>query len=62
MQIKFVPEQCASHGLCTEAAPAVFELDEDGLLRVLDEQPADEHRSAVETAAAACPTGAIQVL
>jgi ferredoxin len=62
MQIKFSPEQCASHGLCAEAAPAVFELDEAGILRVLDEQPPEEQRNAVETAAAACPTAAIQIL
>lgn len=62
MHIKFVPEQCASHGLCTEAAPKVFALDDDGCLRILNQHPPDAQRAAVEKAVSACPTGAIQIL
>jgi ferredoxin len=52
---------CQSHGLCTEAAPEVFEIRDDGFLYVLNEEPPDALRSKVEVAARECPTGAIRV-
>ena len=34
-------EVCQSHGLCTQAAPEVFELRDDGFLYILQETPAE---------------------
>ncbi|MET0384661.1 MAG: ferredoxin [Polyangiales bacterium] len=50
---------CQSHGLCTEAAPKLFELRDDGFLYVLNEVPAASDVGAAEKAALECPTGAI---
>ena len=52
---------CQSHGLCTEAAPEIFEIRDDGFLYILNEQPPDSLRSKVEHAIRECPTGAIKV-
>jgi ferredoxin len=52
---------CQSHGLCTEAAPEVFELRDDGFLYILIEAPAENLRAKVEKAARECPTSAIKV-
>ena len=52
---------CDLHGLCVEAAPEVFEIGDDGALRVLNETPADELREKVDKAVRECPTGAISV-
>lgn len=52
---------CQSHGLCTEAAPEVFEIRDDGFLYILNEQPPDSLRGKVEHAIRECPTGAIKV-
>ena len=52
---------CQSHGLCTQAAPEVFEIRDDGFLYILDENPADALRAKVERAIRECPTGAISV-
>jgi ferredoxin len=54
-------ESCQSHGLCTQAAPEVFELRDDGFLYILDEAPAEALRAKVEKAVRECPTGAITV-
>jgi len=52
---------CQSHGLCTEAAPEVFEIRDDGFLYVLNEEPPEALRGKVERAVRECPTGAIKV-
>jgi ferredoxin len=50
---------CQSHGLCTEAAPELFEIRDDGFLYVLNETPGPELKAKAEKAALECPTGAI---
>jgi ferredoxin len=52
---------CQSHGLCTQAAPEVFEIRDDGFLYILQEAPPDALRPKVEMAVRECPTGAIQI-
>jgi ferredoxin len=52
---------CQSHGLCTEAAPEVFEITDDGMLNVKIERPGESLRKKVERAAQVCPTQAIKL-
>ena len=54
-------EVCQSHGLCTQAAPEVFELRDDGFLYILNETPPEPLRKKVERAQRECPTGAIKI-
>jgi ferredoxin len=61
MKIKVDFDICQSHGLCTQAAPEVFEIRDDGFLYLLDETPGEGLRDKVERALRECPTGAIQV-
>lgn len=50
---------CKSHGKCMELCPEVFELQEDGTLLLLDENPGDDLEDKVVAAAQGCPEGAI---
>jgi ferredoxin len=52
---------CQSHGLCTEAAPELFEIRDDGFLYILNETPGPELHSKAEKATLECPTGAITI-
>jgi ferredoxin len=52
---------CQSHALCTQAAPEVFEVRDDGFLYILQESPAEGLRAKVQKAASECPTGAIKI-
>jgi ferredoxin len=52
---------CDLHGLCVDTAPEVFEIDDNGVLHVLEETPPDSLRGKVETAVRECPTGAIAI-
>lgn len=54
-------ELCQSHGLCTQAAPELFEIRDDGFLYVLDENPPAALRDKAEKAARECPTSAITI-
>ena len=51
-------DRCMSAGVCEMEAPGVFELDDDGVVRV--HEPVD--LAAAESAVRACPTGALQIV
>jgi ferredoxin len=52
---------CQSHGLCTEAAPEIFEIRDDGFLYILQEEPPEALRVKADRAVRECPTGAIKI-
>ena len=52
---------CASTGACMQVCPEVFEVRSDGYLYILQEEPGEELREKVQSAADMCPTAAITV-
>jgi ferredoxin len=52
---------CESNALCMGLAPEVFEVRDDDLLYVLDENPPEELRAKVEAAIRTCPKNAISI-
>ncbi len=52
---------CESNALCMAEAPTVFEVRDDDFLYVLDENPGEELRAKVESAARVCPKQAITI-
>ena len=56
-------ERCAGHGQCLLAAPTVFDVDEDDLkVIVLDPEPDESLRPAVQRAVAMCPMSALEIV
>lgn len=53
---------CESNALCMEAAPEVFEVRDDDVLYVLNENPDEVLRDKVQAAAALCPKQAITIV
>jgi ferredoxin len=53
---------CESNALCMGLAPEVFEVRDDDLLYVLDENPPDTLRQQVEAAVRTCPKNAISIV
>ena len=54
--------RCELHGECVMAAPEVFEIEDDkDVVTVINPQPGEELRSAVERAVINCPTSALTV-
>lgn len=59
MKVKVDFDLCESNALCEALAPAVFELDDDDMLVVKQEDVGADQVAAVRRAAAACPRAAI---
>ena len=54
--------RCELHGECVMAVPNVFEIEDDEeSVTVLNDQPGEHQRSAVEEAAMMCPVSAIRI-
>jgi ferredoxin len=54
-------DKCDSQGVCTNLCPEVFDLNDDDVLEILDENPPEALRPEVESAARACPKGDVQI-
>jgi ferredoxin len=52
---------CRGHGECEGEAPEVFQVDDQGYLTVLQENPPEELREKVERAVKYCPTMALKI-
>ena len=52
-------DRCVGSGACEALAPDVFEVDDDGVLVVIREQPAEGEQSDVRDAVTSCPTRAL---
>ena len=62
MKVSVDQAACVSSGQCVRSAGEVFDQNEDdGVVVLLDEQPAAGLAGKVRAAAAACPARAIQV-
>ncbi|KQY58252.1 ferredoxin [Aeromicrobium sp. Root495] len=62
MKITVDFDHCEVHGDCVVAAPEVFDIgDDDDVVQVLDDNPGEELRTKVETAAKMCPVAAIKL-
>jgi ferredoxin len=53
---------CQGHAQCEDAAPDIFKVDDDGLLMVLVESPAESARPRVEDAVRRCPADALRIV
>jgi ferredoxin len=55
-------DMCESNGICEEIAPEVFHVsDEDDILQLLQERPANDLRAKVEEAVRKCPKRALSI-
>lgn len=55
-------DKCMGHTKCIAASPHLFELDEDGYSRTLVDEVAGRDEQEAESAARACPEGAITIV
>lgn len=55
-------DKCLGYANCVADAPDVFEIPEESMVvRVIDENPSEDLRAAVEAAALDCPARAITI-
>ncbi|MBF8184835.1 ferredoxin [Nonomuraea sp. K274] len=62
MKVTVDDVKCCGAGQCVLIAPEVFDQrDEDGIVILLEPEPAQDRHVAVREAAAVCPAAAIEV-
>jgi len=61
MKIVVDRDLCQGHAACMGDAPEVFDVDDDGMMTVLQDTPPDSLRKEVELAVKYCPTGALSI-
>lgn len=61
MKVLVDREKCMNAGMCTQAAPEVFEMDDDGVLVVLREAVPEDQMLEVQDAVSCCPMDALRL-
>ena len=61
MKVTVDEAKCMGHGQCELAAPALFEIDDEGIAQVLIENPDESLRAQAQTAANRCPEAVIHI-
>ncbi len=61
MEAKVNKDACIGCGACAAICPSVFELDDEGLSKVIKKEISEEEQEEVRDAADSCPTAAIEV-
>ena len=62
MKVSVEADKCVSAGHCVLAAADVFDQNEDdGVVIILDDEPAPKHYDAVRQAAQLCPAAVIRL-
>jgi ferredoxin len=61
MRILVDRDLCDGHGMCEAMAHEFFELDDDDVMRLLDESPPESERAKVHAAVQACPALALSL-
>ncbi|SFL31538.1 ferredoxin [Geodermatophilus ruber] len=52
---------CQGYANCVDAAPDVYDIDDDGVVVLLKEEISDEERPRIEEAARSCPVSALMI-
>lgn len=60
-RIELDEDLCQGHAMCELEAPDVFKVPKRGTVEILDPEPPDELRDAVELAIEMCPTRALSI-
>lgn len=61
MKVLVNREKCQGYGNCVVAEPGVFDLDDDGFVRLLVDEPPEEVRAQVKHAVRDCPARALDL-
>ncbi|MEO8751843.1 MAG: ferredoxin [Casimicrobiaceae bacterium] len=62
MKIKLHTEFCIASGACVLECPEVFGQDDDGMVKLIDSDPAPSLHAKVRKAASVCPVTVIEIV
>jgi ferredoxin len=61
MRIEVDEDLCQGHAMCELEAPGVFAVPRKGKVTLIDPEPPESQRTAVEAAVRYCPTQALRI-
>jgi ferredoxin len=61
MKVSVDRELCEAHGVCMSIDPTIFDLGDDDLLVIVNDEPSEDKRSAIEQAVIRCPRQALSL-
>ena len=61
MRIVVDRERCVGTGICESIAEDVFEVQDDGTMRIVADEVPETDRDRMEQAVARCPTAALRI-
>ncbi len=61
MNIDIKRSACEGHGLCAQTAPGIYELDDEGYVRLVVAEITPELEAAAQAGARVCPVAALVV-
>ena len=59
MKVIVEADKCVASGQCVLLAPGVFDQDDNGIIMLLTDTPADDDRQLVRDAVRVCPAAVI---
>jgi ferredoxin len=62
MRILVDRTRCTGQAMCESLAPDVFEVNDEGLLALADENASEDRLADVEEAVACCPNSALRLV
>ncbi|WP_319428593.1 ferredoxin [Mycobacterium sp. RTGN5] len=62
MRIKVDLGKCTGHGICESIAEDVFEVDDDGSVRIHGDQRPESDRERMQKAVTQCPAAALNLI
>jgi ferredoxin len=62
MRIEVDLDLCQGHAMCQLEAPEVFTVPKKGQVSLIDPEPGESQRTAVEAAVRFCPTQALRLV
>ena len=62
MRIDADRDRCECHGLCADAAPEIYDLDDDAVVVLLHETVPPELERQADAGARVCPVAALRVV
>ena len=61
MKVRVDDTRCQGHGQCNLACPEIFQFDEQGFARIVNEKVPERLAADVERAVGNCPERAIEI-
>jgi ferredoxin len=61
MRVLIDLDRCLGNARCVAVAPDVFDVDDDGVVFLVQESWSTDRDADVELAVRSCPTGALQI-